>query len=160
MYTQQDYLNNRAQLKRRLIAVSLPVAVFIAGIVVTLMVRTKDFSLEWLTSLLTILGGGLCIFCYSMYIGPVIAYGRHLTYILEGRLREATGYLVSFEEDTVIRDGVEYHAMMVNVGERNDEEDNRLFYYDANREWGNIPIGGRVHVVAHDKAVATINIVN
>lgn len=158
MYTEQDLLDNRSQMKRRLLLLAIPVLLCIIGIVITFIVRTKDFSMEWLTILLTIVGGVIVLFCYSMFIGPVRAYGKHIQNMLSGRKREAEGYLISFDRDTVWRDGVEYHPLMVNIGERNDEEDNRLFYYDANRPLPAFDLGDRVHVVAHDKAVSAFRV--
>jgi len=46
--------------------------------------------------------------------------------------------------------------MLVNVGERNDPEDDRLFYYDAYKPLPAMPIGTRVTVCSNDRLVASM----
>jgi len=151
MYEQKDWLENRVQLKRRLLAVLIPAAILIAGIAVSLLIR-----IEWLTTALTIVCGGMIIFCYSMFISPVICYGRHLKNMLEGRKKETTGTLTYFSSQPTIREGVAYFAMNINVGTKGDEADDRLFYYDIHKQTLPFAPGEKVTVISHDKAVADI----
>ena len=75
---------------------------------------------------------------------------------LFGRMRETTGVLKSFSEDVSDREGLECHAMMLNVGERDDPEDDRLFYFDALKPWPGWAMGTRLTVKSNDKLVASI----
>ena len=151
MYQQSDLQENRGQLKRRLTALLIPLALIVAGIVISLI-----FRMQWLTILLTILGGALFIFCWGLFLSPIVCYGRHLRNVLEGRTRETTGRFVSVSSEPCWRDGVQYYAMTVNVGEKADEADDRLFYSDVHKETPAFAQGEKITVVSHDKAVANV----
>ncbi len=153
MYQQSDWLENSHQLKRRLLALLIPMVFFLAGIAVSLL---RSVRLQWLTILLTILGGSMAIFCYGMFISPVASYGRHLRNVLEGRTRETTGLLTEVASQPCIREGVEYYPITVNVGDKGDAADDRLFYYDVHKGMPPYAPGDRITVVSHDKAVADI----
>ncbi len=153
MYQTSDLEENRQQLKRRLLALLLPMVLLIAGIVVSLL---PDIRLQWLTILLTILGGAAVIFCYGIFIHPVLSYGRHLKNVLEGRRRETTGRLSEFSSQSCFREGVEYYPMVINTGDKGDEADDRLFYYDVHKGMPPYKPGDMITVVSHDKAVADI----
>ncbi len=153
MYKTNDWEENNRQLKRRLLALLIPLALFLAGIVVSLL---PDVRLQWLTILLTILGGAMVIFCYGMFLSPVLSYSRHLKNVLEGRKRETTGRLTEVGSQSCFREGVEYYPMTVNVGEKGDEADDRLFYYDVHKGMPPFEPGDLITIVSHDKAVADI----
>ena len=57
------------------------------------------------------------------------------------------------EEIAVDRDGVKYYPMMLSVGNMDDPEDDRLFYYDANLPRPDWKCGEMLTVTAHDKAL-------
>ena len=153
MYKTNDWEENNRQLKRRLLALLIPLALFLAGIVVSLL---PDVRLQWLTISLTILGGAMVIFCYGMFLSPVLSYSRHLKNVLEGRKRETTGRLTEVGSQSCFREGVEYYPMTVNVGEKGDEADDRLFYYDVHKGMPPFEPGDLITIVSHDKAVADI----
>ncbi len=153
MYQISDWEENRHQLKRRLLALLIPMVPLLAGIVVSLLPHIR---LQWLTILLTILGGAMTIFCYGMFIGPVLSYSRHLKNVLEGRKRETTGRLTEIGSQSCFREGVEYYPMTINVGDKGDEADIRLFYYDVHKGMPPFRLGDMITVVSHDKAVAEI----
>ena len=148
MYTEQDFLDIRAQARRRFIALSIPAALLLAGVVVSFLYRVR-----WLTMGLTILLGAFAIFAYGLLLYPVVAYGRHLDDVLHGRVRSLTGAFKEMEESAVIREGVYYYPMMLNVGDMEDPEDDRLFYYDANLPRPDWKKGETLTVTAHDKAL-------
>jgi hypothetical protein len=153
LYQTSDWEENRNQLKRRLLALLIPMIPLLAGIVVSLL---PNIRLQWLTILLTILGGAVAIFCYGMFISPVVSYGRHLKNVLEGRTRETTGRLTEFSSQSCFREGVEYYPMTINIGDKGEEKDDRLFYYDVHKEMPPVKPGDMITVISHDKAVADI----
>ena len=122
MYTEQDYADIRGQIRRRAMILGIPALLLLAGVVISFIYRIR-----WATVLLTIVLGAYCIFGYGLLLGPVIAYGRHLDDVLHGRVRTLTGAFKEMEEDTVVRDGVRYYPMMLNVGDMEKPEDDRLF---------------------------------
>ena len=80
----------------------------------------------------------------------------NLRYLLAGRKRSTTGYLKEISEDVFDRDGMEVYSMLINVGEKNDPEDDRLFYYDIYKPAPEMPVGTRVTVTSNDRLVASI----
>lgn len=151
MYNEQDYSENRKQMKKRATVFFVILAVALAVAIVSFIYRIK-----WLTIGVTIVGGGLLLFLYSMYLYPVRAYGRHLRHVLHGKQRETTGTITSFEVDAVERDGVFYHPLTINVGDKQDEEDERLFYYDRQKTPFPWATGDFVTITAQEKLVAQI----
>ena len=158
MYQAEEYESNRAQLKRRTVAVGIPGALLLGGIIYTLCVSigSKTVHLEWLTTTLTIVLGAMLLFVDAMAIAPVRAYGRHLNNVLHGRTRVMEGLFKSFDQETCLREGVTYHAVIISQGDLDDGEDDRLFYYDALKPDPPFEAGDRVRVTFHDRDVADI----
>ena len=148
MYTEQDYADICSQLKRRWIALGIPSALLLGAVIVSFIFRIK-----WLTIALSILLGAGCIFCFGMLLSPVIAYKKHLDEVLHGKVRSTTGAFKEMEAQIVMRDGVQYDPMMISVGDMEDPEDDRLFYYDANLPRPDWKTGEMLTVTAHDKAL-------
>ena len=148
MYTEQDYTEIRSQIRRRSLALGVPAVVMLAGVIVSFVFRIK-----WLTMGLSVLLGAFCIFGYGMLLYPVRAYGRHLDEVLHGRVRSTTGAFKEMEEQAVLREGVRYYPMMISVGDMENPEDDRLFYYDANLPRPDWKVGEMLTVTAHDKAL-------
>lgn len=148
MYTEKDYTDIRAQLRRRLLIFALPLLAAMIGLIVA-----ACFRIQWLVIGGTLLVGAVSIFCYGLFLQPVRAYSRHLNNVLHGRVRKLTGAFKEMEEGTVIRDGVHYYPMLLNVGNMDSPEDDRLFYYDANLSRPDWKVGEMLTVTSHDKAV-------
>ena len=109
--------------------------------------------IRWLTIVLSVLQGAFCIFSYGMLLSPVIAYRRHLDEVLHGKVRSTTGVFKEMENQPVMRDGVRYYPMMISVGDMENPEDDRLFYYDANLPRPDWKMGETLTVTAHDKSL-------
>ena len=109
--------------------------------------------IRWLTIVLSVLLGAFCIFSYGMLLSPVIAYRRHLDEVLHGKVRSTTGVFKEMENQPVMRDGVRYYPMMISVGDMENPEDDRLFYYDANLPRPDWKMGETLTVTAHDKSL-------
>ncbi len=148
MYTEQDYADICSQLKRRRLALGVPALVLLGLVIVSFIFRIK-----WLTMTLSVLLGAGCIFCYGMLLSPIIAYKKHLDEVLHGKVRSTTGAFKEMETQIVMRDGVKYYPMMISVGDMEDPEDDRLFYYDANLPRPDWKIGEKLTVTAHDKSL-------
>lgn len=156
MYSQSDLDNIQKMLQKRWKVTTLP-AVLIIAIAIAVFVYgqlSRSDSLWMLTAALTILGGGYFLFFFGVYVRPVRIYRTHVNYMLQGRKRITTGVFKSFSRDVSDRDGVECYAMMLNVGDTDDPEDDRLFYYDVYKPLPDCPIGSRVTVHSNDKMVA------
>lgn len=148
MYTEQDYRDICAQYRRRLLALCIPAGVLAAAAIAFFVLRIR-----WLTTVLTILAGVYAVFFWGLFVSPVFSYRRHLDEVLHGRVRTAEGIFKEMEEEAVIREGVKYYPMMLSVGNPDSQEDDRLFYYDANLPRPDWQPGERITVTAHDKAL-------
>ena len=62
-------------------------------------------------------------------------------------------YFKEMETQIVMRDGVQYYPMMISVGDMEDPEDDRLFYYDAYLPRPDWKPGELLTLTAHDKAL-------
>lgn len=158
MYTQEDFEQIKAMVKKRWLVAACPAAaIVLAGIVLFVLGRIARSSSMWiLTAALTVIGGGYFLFFYGVYVRPARVYRTHVDYMLNGRMRETTGRFKSFSEEISDREGMECHAMLLNVGEKDDPEDDRLFYYDALKARPEMPLGTKVTVRSNDKMVASI----
>lgn len=128
MYTKQSYQENRQQLKTRSLVIGLPVFVLFVLMLVSAILRWP----ETLTVILSILTFGVSVFCYSLFIAPVRAYGKHINHALNGRTRQITGSFLEMDETPVWRDGVLFYPFTISAGDKTEEENHRLFYMDAN----------------------------
>jgi hypothetical protein len=63
LYTEQDYADIRAQLKRRWLALGIPAGLLLAAVIVSF-----AFRIKWLTMTLSVLLGAGCIFCYGLLL--------------------------------------------------------------------------------------------
>ena len=148
MYTEADFQEITQQKNKRMLLFFIPAALLLAGVVVSFIFRVK-----YLTMGLTVLLGAYAIFFWEMSIAPLIAYQRHIDTALRGRTRSLTGAFKEIETTDVVREGVRYFPMLLNVGDMNDPEDDRLFYYDRNLPVPDWKTGDKLTVTAHDKAM-------
>lgn len=148
MYTQQDFEQVDAQMKRRLVWYLIPILALFVLLIVSFIIR-----IQWLSVLLLILTGVLAIFLWDISLSPVAAYRRFLRDLLAGRKREYSGCFRGFESREVTREGVPCRAFMLNVGEADDEKDDRLLYWDAYRALPDWQEGARLWVSTFDKSV-------
>ena len=148
MYTEQIYQSNLQRIKKRSILLGTPAALVLIAIIWSFIVRIK-----FLTMALTIVVGVYSIFCYGLLLFPLIAYSRHMDQILHGRTHTLTGFFKEMEDAVVVREGVEFHPMIMSVGNLENEDDDRLYYYDANLEKPDWQVGEKLTITAHDKSV-------
>ena len=158
MYSDKDWAEINALLKKRWLHTLIPSGILLAAALVIFVYGQLNRSehLWMLTSALTMIGGGYLLFFYGVYVRPALIYRKNLRFLLTGRKRVTTGIFKEFSEDICDRDGMEVYAMLLNVGDKNDPEDDRLFYYDAYKPQPQIPLGTCVTVYSNDKLVSSI----
>ena len=158
MYTRQDQLTADRQTKQRMLITFIPAAVLlIAALTVFVIGRVNRSEEMWkITAALTVLAGVYAVFFFGVYAKPMRDYRNHINYMLDGRRRETTGYLIDFSENLSERNGVDCHALMINVGEKDDREDDRLFYYDVKKLPLSVEMGKKVTIVSNDRMVSDI----
>ena len=148
MYTTADLMAVSRQKNKRIGLLAIPVLLLLAGIVVSLIVRV-----EWLTSLLSMVLGILLVFCLDMFILPLHRYEKHLAHALGGKTRQVTGCLKEMEETAVDKEGLPFYPLIININKMENEEDDRLFYWDARRPLPPWHLGGQVTLTSYDKLI-------
>ncbi len=148
VYTHQDYASLCAQKNKRLLLLLVPCLLLLGAVIYSFVIRV-----QWLTTLLTIVLGTVLLFGYTMFLAPVIAYLNHVDHALNGKVRQTTGWLKEVEEAAVWREGLEVIPLMININRMENEEDDRLFYWDARRPLPPWHLGGQVTLTSYDKLI-------
>ena len=94
------------------------------------------------------------VFMLGVYVRPVACYDKHIGFMLHGRQHFTTGLLKEVGDNLCERGGVNCYPIMINVGDKDDGKDDRLFYFDALKEWPNIPLGSRITIQHNDIMVS------
>ena len=155
MYTENDLNSAQQAVKRANLLMYIPAAVLFIGAILSFVVRIK-----WLTILLSILGGCWMVFTHQLCVIPRKGYMEHVRSALRVARKEAEGYYLRMEETPVERNNVMFYAFYINVGEKQDPEDDRLFYYDASRPLPGWKSGDRVLIRSYDKFVSSYQILS
>ena len=148
MYTEQDYQDILSQERRRRWALLSLCVLLLAAVAASFV-----FRVQALTVGLTILLGIVLILGHGVFLAPVTAYRKHLDTVLHGRVHSVTGLFKQVEKDVILREGVRFYPLLINVGDLTDEEDDRLLYFDANLPLPAWQVGDRITVWAHDRAM-------
>ena len=158
MYSEAEVLALKAQLRKRRWIIAIPSFLLLAA-AVALFVRFQHQRSEsgWMISCaMSIVAGVVFFFLYSLHVTPLRLYLRHVQDMLTGLTRETSGILAEVAERPTDRDGLNWYALLVNIGDRNDPKDDRLFYYDALKGRPDMPVGTQVTIISHDKRIAEI----
>lgn len=160
MYFQTDLDEVQRQLKKvRLIALIPAVLLLAIGIAIFVVGRLNRSDSAWmLTALFTILGGGCYLFVYGLSIKPAKAYRALIRDMMHGRLRQTEGIFKSFAPETCDREGLPFHALLLNVGDRDDGEDDRLFYWDAQKPMPQAELGSHVRIFSNDNRISRMEL--
>ena len=158
LYTQTDRDEVLAMRKRRMLVVWVPTALLLLLAIGSFVYfRLNHNETAWgITGMITILAGAYCIFFYGVYLRPVLKYKRHLDYMLDGRKRVTEGTLKEIGETVQDRDGIDCYSVLLNVGEKDDPEDDRQFYLDAYKSLDGFHPGDRVIVESNDRMIAGV----
>lgn len=151
IYTEADYSAIRQQMKKRWTILLIPIAVLLAVLVYSLIIRV-----EWLSSTATIVIGVILIAGYDFAIKPLRCYARHLDNALRGRARECDLPFVSLSENVDVVDGVRFRQLLCADVDAKGRPYDRLFYFDAEKEFPAAKPGDMMHIVHHDLSVTNI----
>lgn len=161
MYTDEELQNIVTMKRKRLWIAIVPAAVLLAvAIAVFVYGQANRSDTLWrLTAALTVLGGVYFLFYYGLCVRPVSLYERHVRNMIHGRKHENTGLLKELGEQVCEKNGIECRPVMINIGEKDDGKDDRLYYFDLKKEWPNeLPLGTRVTIVSNDMMVADVRV--
>ena len=148
MYTQEHIISLSQQKKKRQLISVVVLAVPLIVLVVSLFAR-----LEWLTILSSIVFFVLLILLWDLFVGPVARYLRFVKDAVTGRGVSTQGRFKTWEEGLSSRKGVSYRSFLINVGDMAEEEDDRLYYFDANLPAPDWKHGDSLTVISSEKNV-------
>lgn len=153
IYTQQDHTAIRSQIYRRLLLLLIPVALLIALMVYSLVVRAQT-----LTIIVTILIGVICIAGYDLAIKPLWQYEKFISTALHGRSRQCELPFVSLSEDVNLVDGVPCRALSAEDIDGKGRPYDRLFYFDAQKAFPDVKAGDMLRITHHDLNVVNLEV--
>lgn len=151
IYAEADYTAIQQQKKKRWYLLLIPCAILLALMIYSLVIR-----LEWLTVSTTIVIGVLLIAGYDFAIKPLRCYQKHLPNCLHGRTRECELAFIRLSENVDVVEGVSCRQLLLADEDAKGRPYERLFYFDAQKEFPAAKPGDMMHVVHHDLFVANI----
>jgi len=156
VYTQSELSQVRSLKKRRTLIAVIPAAILLAaGIVLFVLGRIDRSDSMWkITAAFTVAGLFYLFFMLGVYVVPVYKYEKHVDRMLNGWQHLCTGILKEVSDNVCEKEGVLFHPIMINVGEKNDGKDDRLYYFDVLKELPQIPLGERITIQHNDIMVS------
>lgn len=151
MYTEQDLILIRQQQNKRWMILGSVCVVLLGLIVYSLIIR-----MEALTAGLTVLMGALLIFFYDLTIKPLHCYEVFLRNVLYGRTRELDCTYLGVDADPSLVEGVKYYALSLQQLDDEGKPFERMLYWDALRPLPQVSVGDTLHIVYHDRMVASL----
>lgn len=163
LHGDMDAQRNGTRIRRMMIIFGIGTAIAICLIVASFIWRDathlnnpNETASQVVTIAITAVWGSLVIFLWSMKLSPLLAYRRYLRDIKGGLSRDVEGVVTQFDDAPTFRDGLNFYAMIVNVGDTNDPEDERLLYWDAHLARPEIHVGDRVQARAHGNDIIAL----
>ncbi len=156
LYTAADQAEVTAERRKRMLLTYGPAALLLlVSVAIYVLFRLRHDESGWVWSaLVTLAGGAYAVFLGDVYLRPVRLYKKHVDFMLGDRLRETTGTLTHMGDEPQDKNGLDCYALTVNVGEKADPKDDRLFYLDALKSPLAATVGERVHLFSGDGMVA------
>lgn len=151
IYTQADYTAIVRQQRKRWLILGIPCAILMAVLIFSLFIRK-----EWLTSASTILIGALLIAGYDLAIKPLHCYEIYLKNCLYGRTQTCVLPFIRLSENIDMVDGVRCRQLICSDIDTKNRPYERLFYFDAEKEFPAVKEGDMLHIVHHDLSVADV----
>lgn len=128
MYQESDYAKVQTLRARYVTVYFIVSAMVLAGIVACLILRVAA-PLYVISTVFTIAS----VFFWGMFGSRLNSYWGFLRDMRDGRESAAQGTLVSIAEHDTTRDGLEFRAMRLMVGDETDKQGGRLLYVDSSR---------------------------
>lgn len=148
LYAQADFERNKQDKKQRIMRTALFALPFLAMAVAAFAMRV-----EWLCIACCILCGAVIILHWDLRIGPAIHYGRFLAEMHSGLTKKTLGTLVRVSDDLVYQDHVFSREITINIYEDMDEEGERRFLLDREKQFPEEWIGKDIVITSHGSFV-------
>ena len=151
IYTEADYSAITQQFKKRWLMLTIPCVLLLVVVIYSLCVR-----LEWLTTAATLIIGVILIAGYDFAIKPIQCYKNHLHHALHGRTAECDLPFIRLSENIDVVDGVSYRELLCADIDGKNRPYERLFYFDALKEFPDVKEGDMLHIVSYELSVTNV----
>jgi len=148
LYAQADFDSNKQEKKREIVRTAFFALPCLAIAIAAFLLRMEGLSIAG-----CILCGAIIILLWDLRISPVIHYGRFLQEIHSGLTKKTLGTLVRVSNDLVYQDRVYSHELTLNIYEDMDEEGERRFLLDREKEFPADWMGEDVVITSHGSFV-------
>lgn len=163
VHSQEDNARNRARIRKLVVLFAILLAVAAALVTASLILREntsldnpREMPSQVCAMAVTFVIGAIIIFLWSMKLSPLLAYRRYLRETAGGLTRDVQGIITRMDEDVTFREGLYFYGMIVNVGEPNNPEDERLLYWDAQKPKPAWHTGGSACLRAHGNDIIAL----
>ena len=148
LYAQVDFDVNKLDKKREFARTALFALPFLAVAIAAFFVRMEPLCIAC-----CILCGAVIILRWDLRIGPAIHYGRFLAEMHSGLTKKTLGTLVRIGDDLVYQDHIFSREITINIYEDMDEEGERRFLLDREKEFPADWMGKDVVITSHGSFV-------
>jgi len=148
LYAQADFDVNKLDKKREFARTALFALPFLAASIAAFFVRMEPLCIAC-----CILCGAVIILRWDLRIGPAIHYGRFLAEMHSGLTKKTLGTLVRIGDDLVYQDHIFSREITINIYEDMDEEGERRFLLDREKEFPADWMGEDVVITSHGSFV-------
>ena len=156
MHRPEDSQRNEIRIRRMLVIFGIMTLVAAALITASLIWRDpthmnnpNETMSQVITIAITLVWGALVIFLWGMKLSPRLSYRKYLKEIHGGLSRYEEGIITSVDEQTSFRDGLSFYGMILNIGDLENPEDERLLYWDAQLGKPTVSAGDKLRIHAH-----------
>lgn len=128
MYSEAEYAQSKAAMKRFILVLSA-VVLALAGAMVAALILDVEWLVYVSASVLTLAS----LFLWGNFGSRLFCWNRFLREMKIGLEREATGIIASIDEEQATKEGIEFRAVRLFTGEESDKAGGRLLYADVSR---------------------------
>ncbi len=153
LYTEQDFVKTKSELtKRWLILGAMILATFVLAALFVSVLRNRIAVIA-----AAVAGSALCYTYLAIKLLPWLRYWAFQNDMRHGLTRETDAWFVSCSDSTRISDGVEFHEFIVRIGD--GEEDERLFFWDDDKQLPPIEVGRKLHIRSFGNYITELNFI-
>lgn len=153
LYTEQDFAATKRTFLMKVLSLFLILAAVVAAEAVFMSVLRNRYAV-WAVAAI-----GCCL-SYAFLTIKVMPWYHYWAYqndMRHGLSRETDAWYVSCTDSTRISDGVAFHEFIVRVGD--GEEDERLFFWDDDKELPELREGQKLHIRSYGNYITELYIV-
>lgn len=151
LYTEQDFAKTKKELKKRALWLGVLIAATVAAVALFVTALRNQYAVVAAAAV----GSCLSYMYLATKLMPWFRYWQYQNDMRHGLSRETDAWFVSCSDSTRVSDGVEFHEFIVRVGESEDDE--RLFFWDDDKELPPLTVGQRLHIRSFGNYITELN---